>query len=89
MTSSSECFNPCCNGRYSQSRREPQHRQNLLVLILAVMEDTLKGYVKFHYWEKGVHVLILVVMEDTLKEQKYHRAICQSFTSHSWTSIIK
>jgi len=28
-------------------------------------------------------------MEDTLKEQKYHRAICQSFTSHSWTSIIK
>ena len=61
-------LNPCSNGRYSQSPKENYIRLCLTVLILVLMEDTLRG-------NKGCIcifiqycVLILVLMEDTLRE---------------------
>ena len=64
---SQDCgLNPCFNGRYSQ-RFEYQNKRGLYsVLILVLMEDTLRASqqsLKFAL-EK---VLILVLMEDTLR----------------------
>ncbi len=37
------CFNPCCNGRYSQSKAALIGKSiEIVVLILVVMEDTLR-----------------------------------------------
>ena len=36
-------LNPCCNGRYSQRRKPQSILICLNVLILVVMEDTLRG----------------------------------------------
>ena len=36
-------LNPCCNGRYSQSVASKENRNGVKVLILVVMEDTLRG----------------------------------------------
>ena len=62
-------LNPCFNGRYSQSIRFIAVIPTLCVLILVLMEDTLRGNphtgnLFFSF------VLILVLMEDTLREQR-------------------
>ena len=36
-------LNPCFNGRYSQRKVENQVARNNYVLILVLMEDTLRG----------------------------------------------
>ena len=40
------CLNPCFNGRYSQSNDISDILQNTSVLILVLMEDTLRGVLK-------------------------------------------
>ena len=66
----SQGLNPCCNGRYSRSNSYRHHQfDEIPVLILVVMEDTLGDY---YYLRNRVNnqVLILVVMEDTLGKYK-------------------
>ena len=60
------CLNPCCNGRYSQSAQALWYREPDTVLILVLMEDTLREYRK-RKKEFTQKVLILVLMEDTLR----------------------
>ena len=61
-----ECLNPCSNGRYSQSKVKNVNVVPQEVLILVLMEDTLRV---FHYLALLLNseVLILVLMEDTLR----------------------
>ena len=40
---SSHCLNPCFNGRYSLSDDEFSDKELKYVLILVLMEDTLRG----------------------------------------------
>ena len=60
-------LNPCFNGRYSQSYIRLCLTLDKPVLILVLMEDTLRD---FSAQSKTVYseVLILVLMEDTLRE---------------------
>ena len=61
-----QSLNPCFNGRYSQSSGRRSKKPNKVVLILVLMEDTLRE--KEILLNKGVsQVLILVLMEDTLR----------------------
>ena len=58
-------LNPCFNGRYSQRIWDSWDGHLNIVLILVLMEDTLRGShrsLRYHY-----QVLILVLMEDTLR----------------------
>ena len=59
-------LNPCFNGRYSQSGEKTYKAFDLSVLILVLMEDTLR---EIHYssYSNDSYVLILVLMEDTLR----------------------
>ena len=62
-----QSLNPCFNGRYSQ--RVTDERVTLLflvVLILVLMEDTLRDY-NLRLSIVNNQVLILVLMEDTLR----------------------
>ena len=59
-------LNPCFNGRYSQRRKQPSHA-SVSVLILVLMEDTLREKLGQTEMEK-YYVLILVLMEDTLRD---------------------
>ena len=63
------CLNPCFNGRYSQSLFETLVDRLRKVLILVLMEDTLRVISNFANNTKGL-VLILVLMEDTLRERQ-------------------
>ena len=63
------CLNPCCNGRYSQRNYIISENTLLSVLILVVMEDTLRELSESTF-RKVLIVLILVVMEDTLRDVK-------------------
>ena len=67
-------LNPCFNGRYSQRTMKVELQCGDTVLILVVMEDTLRGLPRL---SKRIifGVLILVVMEDTLREQDI-RILC-------------
>ena len=68
-TSSLTCLNPCFNGRYSQSAQvKVVSERHLLiaVLILVLMEDTLRAFFLFVLLVVSF-VLILVLMEDTLR----------------------
>ena len=60
------CLNPCFNGRYSQRTTSRHHLSCTIVLILVLMEDTLR---EAYANKKGCKndVLILVLMEDTLR----------------------
>ncbi len=59
-------LNPCFNGRYAQRASDCENLYLLFtVLILVLMEDTLRGYEKISKSNDG-QVLILVLMEDTL-----------------------
>ena len=59
-------LNPCFNGRYSQSRTLVLTENLLLVLILVLMEDTLRAREYAEQHDLSI-VLILVLMEDTLR----------------------
>ena len=59
-------LNPCFNGRYSQSHGDFLTMKQTLVLILVLMEDTLRDE-DFQDWILDALVLILVLMEDTLR----------------------
>ena len=59
-------INPCFNGRYSQSRFGIIIKHSERVLILVLMEDTLREDVP-GLIDKIKPVLILVLMEDTLR----------------------
>ena len=60
-------LNPCCNGKYSQRQYLNDYCNDSRVLILVLMEDTLRdGSMK--YFSGMDPVLILVLMEDTLRE---------------------
>ena len=61
------CLNPCFNGRYSQSVWISPYRIYPMVLILVLMEDTLRGSMETRAIVI-LYVLILVLMEDTLRE---------------------
>ena len=39
------CLNPCFNGRYSQRNNKNMKKIEAAVLILVLMEDTLRGFV--------------------------------------------
>ena len=43
-------LNPCCNGRYSQSKQSCIYVDTARVLILVLMEDTLR-----ESYKKGTH----------------------------------
>ena len=58
-------LNPCFNGRYSQSYEEYFRISKPEVLILVLMEDTLRA--KRRVFKTAWVVLILVLMEDTLR----------------------
>ena len=60
------CLNPCFNGRYSQSRETIILLSSTIVLILVLMEDTLRVMAESGY-QRFTTVLILVLMEDTLR----------------------
>ena len=61
------CLNPCFNGRYSQSLGRQRSPFLIFVLILVLMEDTLRAFSE-RLSNKSLHaVLILVLMEDTLR----------------------
>ena len=60
-------LNPCFNGRYSQSIRFIAVIPTLCVLILVLMEDTLREYIIRFIAVIPTLVLILVLMEDTLR----------------------
>ena len=62
-------LNPCFNGRYSQSRDYTTHTVVYNVLILVLMEDTLRARQPTPI-SCAHEVLILVLMEDTLREQR-------------------
>ena len=59
-------LNPCFNGRYSQSTLFNNQNLRTTVLILVLMEDTLRVKAEFGT-EYSCAVLILVLMEDTLR----------------------
>ena len=59
-------LNPCSNGRYSQSNYKPFSTRLVMVLILVLMEDTLRVDQSI-YNILVFNVLILVLMEDTLR----------------------
>ena len=62
-------LNPCFNGRYSQSYSEFLKAADAAVLILVLMEDTLRE--KHGLANPSIKVvLILVLMEDTLREDQ-------------------
>ena len=62
------CLNPCFNGRYSQRRLIFTFNANVeSVLILVLMEDTLRDEEEAYDYELKLGVLILVLMEDTLR----------------------
>ena len=60
------CLNPCFNGRYSQRRIRFQEVCAFRVLILVLMEDTLRDLLRLRIRMPEI-VLILVLMEDTLR----------------------
>ena len=61
-------LNPCFNGRYSQrTKNNESEKQVVNVLILVLMEDTLRDLIHKYYNKDLVCVLILVLMEDTLR----------------------
>ena len=62
----SPSLNPCFNGRYSQSVWISPYRIYPMVLILVLMEDTLRGSMETRAIVI-LYVLILVLMEDTLR----------------------
>ena len=59
-------LNPCFNGRYSQRAAISKHSSQNIVLILVLMEDTLRVIDKIKVFASTT-VLILVLMEDTLR----------------------
>ena len=61
------CLNPCFNGRYSQRMQKTKVHIKNQVLILVLMEDTLRD-VRVVGMLHSLDVLILVLMEDTLRE---------------------
>ena len=61
-------LNPCFNGRYSQRDVKNVIAQYNEVLILVLMEDTLREKRAYDLMNK-IAVLILVLMEDTLRVQ--------------------
>ena len=64
-----DCLNPCFNGRYSQSQIGSRgYSAQIGVLILVLMEDTLRVFV-FSQSNNKNQVLILVLMEDTLRDR--------------------
>ena len=72
-------LNPCFNGRYSQRSYERNEQFFSYVLILVLMEDTLRDIKKVKDFSES-RVLILVLMEDTL------RAITSFWTDFSIAS---
>ena len=74
------CLNPCFNGRYSQSNDISDILQNTSVLILVLMEDTLRVLYELLIWDSS-EVLILVLMEDTL------RGVLKSSKNSIWRSL--
>ena len=62
-------LNPCFNGRYSQSDNADLSGTCLVVLILVLMEDTLRDLYDEETM-KETRVLILVLMEDTLRDAR-------------------
>ena len=63
---STDCLNPCCNGRCTRTVQKRVSLKSWLVLILVVMEDALAlGNVVRPIVARD-KVLILVVMEDAL-----------------------
>ena len=71
-------LNPCFNGRYSQSLLRYDIIDILIVLILVLMEDTLRANLFRNYRYYGC-VLILVLMEDTLRVQRLVSLCLSSF----------
>ena len=68
LAARSGSLNPCFNGRYSQSKPFTYNPPKVhYVLILVLMEDTLRGMRLTPPYMK-MKVLILVLMEDTLRE---------------------
>ena len=62
------CLNPYSNGRYSESADiEGLMKKSVAVLILILMEDTLRVERRIQHCEREL-VLILILMEDTLRE---------------------
>ena len=65
-------LNPCFNGRYSQRSSFLNSLYHDCVLILVLMEDTLR---EDAFSNKAIRaeVLILVLMEDTLRARNYYK----------------
>ena len=74
-SSGMQCLNPCFNGRYSQSYVNGKVCKVYDVLILVLMEDTLRVIAQLRDDENASFVLILVLMEDTLRVG-FRNSIC-------------
>ena len=59
-------LNPYYNGRYSPRYQRQIVKLGETVLILIIMEDTLRGMCRYKS-ASGWWVLILIIMEDTLR----------------------
>ena len=70
-------LNPCFNGRYSTRIMKEKNGKIYMVLILVLMEDTLRDFILLGL-AGGLLVLILVLMEDTLRALQS----CQSINHH-------
>ena len=69
-------LNPCSNGKYSQSTKVDTYTVKVRVLILVLMENTLRG--KCDYINPlNLSVLILVLMENTLRV--FHLVLIKPF----------
>ena len=71
-------LNPCFNGRYSQSQTSEADTNQWQVLILVLMEDTLRVQTSCGL-TACYEVLILVLMEDTLRVQRLVSLCLSSF----------
>ena len=66
-------LNPYSTGRYSTSIRDSkmiEYNQNVLILIL--LEDTLRDNVETRLSIVDGEVLILILLEDTLRARDYY-----------------
>ena len=64
------CLNPCFSGTYSQSVSKGSESWIVNVLILVLVEHTLRGLVSLAN-DRGETVLILVLVEHTLRDKKF------------------
>ena len=73
-------LNPCFSGTYSQRPKRSTAPPSLQVLILVLVEHTLRELKFNNYVRQEDNVLILVLVEHTLREQLLQQTLFQCIT---------